>query len=404
VASAFARGPKSAPRYFARFLDTSGVWRSRRVRVDKRADALRAARKFEADAERVRLGLEAPASSRTTMAELLDRWTLQLRNRSFRNDVSRVRVHLRPYWGVVRVADVTLPRVLGYLEHLRASTLAPGTQRGLLGVLSRAMAFAVSQGLAPHNVCRNVPAQARPVGAPPTAVRWIDDDETPRAIMRTLPEPFALAWYVCFGTGCRQGEAFGLTMGDLDELDAGCIRLAHSWRGVLKEAKASNPGKEKYVPAPADAPAVLAPWLERRRAEGAGPDDLVFPGIVAYQVSYAWARACRTLGLDGLTWHHATRTSFASRAAARGVPLEAISQALGHASTAMVARTYMRFVRRTFDPRLRAGLAPMPPAAKVLPIAGARASGAAFDDSAVTTASATAANDATSSERQVHHG
>lgn len=394
MASVFVRPGK---RFYARFLDASGVWRSKRVRVETRGDAMKIARQLEGQAARVQWGLEPAAAARTTMAQLLERFAMQLRNRSFRTDLSRIRVHLAPYWGTTRVVDVTLARALGWLEHLRASDLAPGTQRGLLGLLSRALAFAVSSGIVAHNVVRNVPAQARPSAPPPTSVTWIDDDETPRRIMATLPEPFNLAWFVAFTAGARVGEVFGLRLGDLDELDAGCIRLAHSWRGPLKEAKAHNLDKQKYVPAPADASAVLGPWLDRRRAEGAGPEDLVFPGVVAHQVAYQWRRACRALGLDGLTWHHSTRTSFASRAAARGVPIDQIAAALGHASTAMVARTYMRFVRRTFDPRLCAGLAPMPPTAKVLPIGAARAA-------VSTTAPAAAANDATGSERQVHHG
>ncbi len=380
MASVFNTGSKASPEFHVRWKDydpaTGDRWRTRRVRLAKKKDAQAHARALEAEAEKVRLGLAlhptVAAKQATTMAQLFETWTMQLTNRSFRNDVSRTRVHLLPYWGAVRVADVNVGRVLAWLKSMRDGELAPGTQRGLLGLLSRAMAYAVGEGLAATNCVRDVPAGARPVGAAPSDVTWIADDETPGDIMAALPEAFSLAWYVCFSTGCRMGEAFGLRLGDLADAEIGSIRLAHSWDGPLKEFK---PGKksEKFVPCPADLMTRLGPWLERRRAEGATDDDRVFPNVVAFQVHYQWGKACAALGLDGLTWHHATRTTFASRAAARGVPLDAIAGALGHASTAMVQRTYQRFVRRTFDARLTMGLAPMPTTGKVLPIGAPRA-------------------------------
>jgi integrase len=385
MASVFQKGPKTAPRFFARYLDVDGVWRSKRVRVDKRSDAMKIARALEAKGERIRHGLEPREGAAITVGELLARWQNTLRNRSWAHDVSRVRVHLMPRWGSVRLADATLAAVLGWIEEMRAAAkLAPGTQRGLLGVLSRAFSWAVVSGLMNANPVKALPVGSRPQ-ATPTASKWIEDDTTAPRLMAALPEAIGLAFYLAFGSGMRQGEVFALRMGDLDGIDEGAILVTSSWGGPLKEDKHAT-GKTKHVPAPADLRAVLGPWLGRRRAAGAGPGDLVFVGedgraIQRAHVAYRWTLATRTLGLEGLKWHCATRTSFSSRAARAGVPIDQIASALGHASIATTQRSYMKWTRKTFDPRLTSGLAAQP-GAKVFPIATARTSGAAFDDSA----------------------
>ena len=75
MASVFFRGPRSAPRWFARYKDAAGVWRARRVHQETKREALAVARAIEAQAERRRLGLEAPAHAAVSCRELMERWT-----------------------------------------------------------------------------------------------------------------------------------------------------------------------------------------------------------------------------------------------------------------------------------------------------------------------------------------
>ena len=87
---------------------------------------------------------------------------------------------------------------------------------------------------------------------------WLADDEQVRAIMRELPDPFRLMFYVGNRAGMRLGEICGLRMSDVAELAAGAFRVRYSYNGPLKEDKAGA-GKAKWTPAPADAAAVLGP-------------------------------------------------------------------------------------------------------------------------------------------------
>jgi integrase len=380
MASVFFRGTKSRPRWYARFRDSAGVWRARRVRVEKRADADAIARQLEAKEERRRYGLEAPESAALLFSEAAKRWEAGLVNRSAYDDRSRLRVHLVPRFGSMRLADLTLAVLMGWLDEMRgARRLSAGTQRHLLNIVSRIFAWAIERGLASLNPVRQIPPGRRPQHAPKRDVPWLRDDGAVRALMAELPKPFNLMLYLGNRAGLRLGEICGLRLSDLDELAQGAIRVRFSYSGPLKEDHAGA-GKVKWTPAPVDAPAVLGPWLEQRRAAGAEREAFLFERergrhFRKEHVEYRWERAIDALGLD-LTWYQATRHSFASRNLSRGVALDEVAAALGHSTPAVTARHYAHFIRKTFSPLMTAGLSDAPAApdggGKVLPLGGRR--------------------------------
>jgi integrase len=379
MASVFFRGTKAAPRWYARYKDQRGAWISRRVRQETRRDALRVAQTLEAKAERQRLGMEAPESAALLCGALMKRWENSLTNRSAYDDRSRLRLHVLPRFASMRLADLSLPVLMAWLDELRAAKrLEPGTQRHLLNIVSRFFGWAIERGFATVNPVRQIPAGRRPQHAPKRDVPWLKEDETVRAIMRELPDPFGLMFYVGNRTGMRLGEICGLRLSDVEDLAAGAFRVRFSYNGPLKEDKAAT-GKVKWTPAPADAPAVLGPWIERRRAEGAEGEAYLFMRehgrhFRKEHVEYRWERASEALQLGRLTWYQATRHSFASRNLSRGVPLDEVASALGHSTPAVTARHYAHFVRKTFSSLMTAALGGggPGPAGKVIAI-GARA-------------------------------
>jgi len=381
MASVFLRGPKAAPRWFAR-VKVGGVWRARRVHQQTKREALAVARAIEARAERQALGLEVSEAASTSVGELMARWVTALSNRGARNDGYRARRHLVPAFGHLRASELTLPRVMTWLDDLAvAGSMKPSSQRGLLGLLSRFGSWAVDRGHLQVNPCRAIPNGRRPRGAQSLAdVPWLADDRTVVRIVEALPEPFGLLFLLANRCGLRTGEAAGLRLGDLDDLQHGTVRVARSYVGPLKEDKHGD-GKTKFAPAPRDLPALLGPWIARRRAEGATDADLVFPardGRFPYgkdEVGYQWRKVRTALELpQALTFHRAGRHSFASRGLAAGASIDEISQALGHSSVALTQARYIHFQRRTFSAALTAPLRPDGggPAAKVIPIDGVR--------------------------------
>jgi integrase len=360
MASVFFRGAKSAPRWYARYRDPAGVWRSRRVRVQSRKDAEKIATTLEAQAERRRYGLEAPESAGLLVGDLMKRWENGLINRSAYDDRSRLRLHVLPRFGSMRLADLTLPVLMQWLDELRAARkLEGGTQRHLLNLVSRFFGWAIERGFATVNPVRQIPAGRRPHHAPKRDVPWLADDDQVRAIMRELPDPFRLMFYVGNRAGMRLGEICGLRLSDVADLAAGAFRVRYSYNGPLKEDK-TGAGKVKWTPAPSDAAEVLGPWIARRRAEGATGEAFLFVRehdrhFRKEHVEYRWELASEALGL-GLTWYQATRHSFASRNLSRGVALDEVASALGHSTPAVTARHYAHFVRKTFSPLMTAGL------------------------------------------------
>ncbi len=294
--------------------------------------------------------------------ELLDSFAASLVNRNAVDDRGRLQRHLRPVFAGKRIADITLASVMAWIDAQRAAgSLSEASIRHNLNLLSRLFSWAIERGHATINPVRQIPTGRRPQQTQRHDVPWLRDDEVVRLVMNDLPEPVDVMFYLGNRSGLRTGEIVGLRMDDVDFLVDGAIRVRFSYGGPLKEDK-GGVGKVKWAPASEDAPAVLGPWLERRRAEGAGPEDLVFPCASRdggwYRKEYieaCWERVSKKHRLE-LTWYEATRHSFTSRNLERGASLDEVSSALGHSSPVVTRRYYDHFVRRSFSSTLRAGL------------------------------------------------
>lgn len=370
MASVFNRGTRDRPKWFARWKDVTGVWRSKLTHQPTRALAAKVALELQAQAERQRLGIERPAVDVPLVGALMERWALGLQNRSWKDDVGRLRLHVLPRFSGLRVADLTLAEIMRWLDdEIAAARISRGTLRHCLNLISRFFGWAIERGYATANPVRSIPAGRRPQQAGKRDVPWLEDDGAVRRLFEALPEPFNLMFFVANRAGLRLGEVCGLRLSDVAHLREGAIRVRYSYAGPLKEDRRAT-GKVKWAPAPDDAELVLGPWIARRRAEGAADEAFLFEqsrgGFFRKEaVEAAWERARARLGLT-LTWYQATRHSFASRNLARGVPLDEVAAALGHSTPAVTARHYAHFIRKTFSPGMRAPL--VAPTAKVLPL------------------------------------
>jgi len=198
---------------------------------------------------------------------------------------------------------------------------------------------------------------------------WLRDDTLVVRLMNALPDPVRLMFYLGNRSGLRTGEIAGLRMADMEYLKDHLVRVRFSYGGPLKEDKAGT-GKMKWVPAPADAEDYLGIWLKRRKLQGAGPEDLVFPapaskrsprrlawlGFRKEHIEAEWEKAAKACGLN-LTWYQATRHSFVTRNLEAGASLDEVSEAVGHSSPLVTKRFYDHHVRKSYSPTLTAGLA-----------------------------------------------
>jgi len=373
MASTFNRGSRERPKWFARWRDQDGVWRSKLTHQPTRALAFKVALELQARAERQRLGLEKEIVTSPLVGPLMERWSMGLTNRSSRDDMGRLRLHMKPRFAALRMEALTLGELMRWLDEERtAARISPATLRHCLNLVSRFFGWAIERGYATSNPVRMIPPGRRPQAPGKRDVPWISDEAVIVRIMESLPDPFRLMFFIGNRCGARLGECCGVRLGDVATLVQGCIRLRYSYAGPLKEDR-RGVGKTKWAPAPADAQEMVGPWVARRRAEGAGDEDFLFvrPGGGHYRkeaVEAAWNRVRASLGL-ACNWYQATRHSAASRWLSLGVPLDQVAAALGHSTPAVTAKHYAHFVRRSFSAGMLAPLErpPSSPAAAPAP-------------------------------------
>ena len=283
-----------------------------------------------------------------------------LRNRNAEGDRKIAAKYLRHTFGGMTFAEIDLAALMRWIDQQRATgQISEATIRRNLNLLSRFFGWAIDRGYTTDNPVRRIPPGKRPRQSGKVDAPWIEDDAPVRRVIARLREPINLMFYLGNRSGLRTGEIAGLRMSDLGFLGEGSIRVRYSYDGPLKEDK-DGTGKVKWVPAAEDAAEVLGPWLARRRAQGAAPEDLVFVAprggcFGKVYLNRRWREASEECGLS-VTWYQGTRHSFVSRNLSRGASLDEVSAAVGHSSPEVTKRYYDHFVRRSFSQKLREGL------------------------------------------------
>lgn len=361
MGSAFNRGTRDRPNWYVKFKDRDGKWKMVPSHQPTKALAGRYVGQIESRIAAGKVGIEQPEKL-PRCGELMETWAKGLVNRNAGDDRSRLKRDIRPVFEKLTLPEITHIRIMTWIDDQRAAAkLSDASIRHNVNLLSRFLSWAVERGHATSNPVRNIPIGKRPRQTPKLDVPWLDDDNIVRVLVRELPAPFGLMFYIGNRSGLRTGEIAGLRLSDLAFLRDGTIRVRYSYAGPLKEDKAGG-GKTKWAPAPEDAQAVVGPWLARRETAGAGPEDLLFPCPTREGRCYRkeliearWDEVREKRKLD-LTWYQATRHSFVSRSLTAGASLDEVSAAVGHSSPVVTRRFYDHFVRRSFSPTLRAGL------------------------------------------------
>jgi integrase len=269
-----------------------------------------------------------------TMKEFAAKWsedyvTVQVRlgrmkESSAESCRSRVRLHVVPFFGPMRLDAITLTHVREFMKTLLAKELSPKTVLNTMVVLKEMLKHAVQWGYLDAN-----PAQyaERPRGeeqemqvlTPPEIRRLLDAADEP---VRTLILCAVL-------TGMRRGELFGLRWEDID-LDGHRIFVRRAlWRGKFVTPK-SRRSRRTIDLAPtlraalARLPSRFQGGLVFCSADGSPID----PDNFAHR---DWARALRRAELRRIRFHD-LRHTYTSLLIAEGAHPKYIQAQLGHAS------------------------------------------------------------------------
>jgi integrase len=199
-------------RWKARYRDPTGRERSKTFRT--KAEAERFLIKVESD--KLRGAFLDPAAGRVTVQDFGTGWLeAQTFDASTREAVElRLRLHVYPHLGTAALSSVRPSQVQAWAK-LLSRELAPRYVRVIMANFSAVMAAAVDDELIARNPC-SASSVRPPRLADKPLIPW-----TPQQVAdvgAALPDRFALITILGGGLGLRQGEIFGLAVGDIDFL------------------------------------------------------------------------------------------------------------------------------------------------------------------------------------------
>jgi integrase len=308
---------------------------------------------------------------RLTVARFLDRWvTVNLAGvvagGTMDDYAHTVRLHLDPALGHKRLSQLTVADVDALWAKKRAAGYKPNSIRIMRAVLRRALAQAEREGL----VSRNVAALSQPPRLSQPEGRSLSVEQAKTLLDAAEEDRLETGYLLLLSYGLRRGELLGLAW---DEFDSSACTLAV--RQAVRRRKSSRNEGGTY-PGGAENRVELSELKTRRsrrvlfltpgiaaslRSHAARQQDerlaagalwrehgLIFTSQVGTPLdpdnfAKQFVRLCRSAGLGH--WHpHEARHSAASVMLAQGVPLEVVSEVLGHSSIYITKDVYGHLV------------------------------------------------------------
>ena len=329
--------------------DERGKRRRRVVYGERQADVIAKLRKLQ---HQIDAGLPAP-DSRVTVAQLLDRWyrdvlRLQVAPAAFDNYRTIADRHIRTSIGRMRVVQLSPADVDALLATKIDAGLSVSTVRRIRSVLAQALSQAERWGI----VARNVAAQTRAPRSPRREGRSLTPEQVTTLLAALEHHRLGPLYLTMLGLGLRRGEALGLWWADVDLGDRRLVvrRALKREEGklVFGQVKTSRSRRALNIPGPVHDALRAQQVLQAAERQAAG-DAWVDSGLVfasrlgtpldPRNVYRDFVTLCERIGLG--RWHpHELRHSAASIMLARGVPIEVVSDLLGHSSIRITADVY----------------------------------------------------------------
>jgi integrase len=288
----------------------------------------------------------APAMGRVTVAEIASAWLGRKECATapshYRTLEPAWRVHVKPHWGSVPLADIDVLGVEQWITALITKGAGTTTILRAYGVLSGMLSDAVKGKRLAANPAKSVDNLPRKTArrhvylSADDVHRFADESGGHRALVLTLA--------YC---GIRWGEAIGLRVRDVEFLRR---RLTVSENAVQigsRHVVGLTKGRKcRSVPVPEFVLTELA-----KGCEGKAPGDLVFSTaggdyLQRPKSSNGWFQAAvKRAAVESIT-PHSLRHTYASALLGQGVPLVRVASLLGH-TPEICARTYAHWIDDT---------------------------------------------------------
>ena len=265
--------------------------------------------------------------------------------------------HIDPALGAVKLQSLKAPQLNALYAKLLeggrirgSGGLSPNTVHHVHAVLHRALRDAVRWGYLQINV---VDAADPPRASAQHRELAVWSEEQLHAFLDGVRhERLYPLWRFLAMTGCRRGEAMGLTWRDLD-IEAGRVAIRRALvpvDGVLRETEPKTKRGRRLIALDTETVAVLRSWALQQLAEqqelGDGWTDSgrVFTQENGAQlhperISALFVRLVAAAALPQIPLH-GLRHTYASLALAKGVNPAIVSRRLGHATVAFTLDIY----------------------------------------------------------------
>lgn len=290
-------------------------------------------------------GLPPDVRNIPTLTELFQPWieARQHTHRSWRDDRSRWKAHVGPWFGTMRPGEVTADEISKFVDTKVASGTLSSTSVGhLVRLLSTFMADAVedpANGLTINPVRTVRKATRKKYRTAKYDAPFIERREDIRRVFLALPEPYNVMFACGVMLGLRTAEVIGIDWQHID-LAARRVRVTQQIQdGRITPLKDGDP---RSVPVQDDLLPILTAWKVQTGGRGllftpkcptrGGRPDLGRPPafIRQHTVNLQLRRALAACNLPSIGWRHATRTTFGSHHVLAGGSLEELRLLLGH--------------------------------------------------------------------------
>jgi integrase len=309
-------------------------------------------KKFQALADQAK-GILFSDPGRLTVGEYFQNWLTdtaryQVSEGTFERYERTYRNHLVPFFGRLRLRDLTAAHIRAFKARKIEEGLNPNTVGVMQGVLSTALNQAVDDGLVPSNPASRV---KKAVKREQASMRSLSQQEASRLLRTAVGTRDEALLTLALRTGMRQGELAALRWEDVELGSKPTITVRRSADTRTKtRVSTTKTGKERKVRIGPRTVEVLkahrARQLEERMAATSWTDPgLVFPNTKGKirrrdSVVLSLRRLLEEAGLPVGVRFHDLRHTAGTLALQQGVPLHTVSRMLGHSDPAMTLRRY----------------------------------------------------------------
>lgn len=279
-----------------------------------KAKELRAAQLAQVEEARLK-GYEEPTKDRfaTIAPRYLNHQQARLTPRAYKRSADILDQHLMPIFGTMEIAAIRRRDVQRYLTG-RLRDVSRESARKEFFVLRHMLQFAVEEQLIPVNHANGVELPK----APPGRLRYLQPTEL-HAVLEACPEWLRpIAGLLAF-TGMRRGEVLGLRWMDIDR----------KGRKIILPQTKNGDGRVVSLNK-------LAMDVIDSLTAGS-PTSHVFTGMTPENVSLAFLRTCRKVGIADFRLHDLRHTA-ASWLRMTGADLQDVARVLGHKDLRMTMR------------------------------------------------------------------